>query len=72
MKHFSTTRFSFFIFLFLSLRLTAQLTITMDHPDANYAVGETVHFQVHSTITSSATYTVTRGKYTDALASGTV
>lgn len=72
MKHFSTTRFSVFIFLFLSLRLTAQLTITMDHPDANYAVGETVHFQVHSTITSSATYTVTRGKYTDALASGTV
>ncbi len=75
MKYFSLSRYFALFALFLvllSTSLVAQVTITMNHPDGNYAVGETVHFQVHSTISTTANYTINRGKYTDALVSGSV
>ena len=72
MKYFSLSRFFSVVFVLLSTGLVAQLTITMDHADGNYSVGETVHFQIHSTVSATATYTINRGKYTDALATGSV
>ena len=47
-------------------------TVSTDHPDANYAVGETVNFLIQSNVSGPVNYTVTRGKYTPVLASGTV
>lgn len=72
MKYISLSRILAFVFVLMSTCLVGQITITMNHPDGNYAVGETVHFQVHSTVSTSASYTINRGKYTEALATGTV
>ncbi len=72
MKYFSLSRFFALLLVLCSTSLVAQITITMNHPDGNYTVGETVHFQVHSTVSTTATYTINRGKYTDALSTGSV
>ena len=72
MRYFSLSRIYALLFVLMSTSLVGQISITMNHPDGNYAVGETVHFQVHSTANASATYTINRGKYTDALSTGTV
>lgn len=72
MKYFSLSSFFVILFVFIFNGVAAQLTITMDHPDANYNVGETVHFQVHSTISGTANYTINRGLNTNNITSGSV
>ena len=72
MKYFSLFGFVLFGFLFFTVPTFAQITVTTDHADGNYSVGESVHFQIHSTVSATGTYTINRGKYTDAILTGTV
>lgn len=58
-------------FLLIGISLNAQqYSITTDHPDANYSVGESVNFLVHSNVSATVTYEITRGKFLDPIKTG--
>ncbi len=46
----------------LSIGVQAQVTVSTDRPSANYSVGETIIFKVHSTITGPLDYEI---RYSD-------
>ncbi len=50
--------------------VSAQITITPDHKTASYNVGETIVFNIHSTITGPATYEIRYSEQTKVLEKG--
>ncbi|MFK7806547.1 MAG: acetylxylan esterase, partial [Saprospiraceae bacterium] len=72
-KYLSVIRFYILLVLLaLTESVSAQLTIVADQPQASYQTGESMNFQVTSTQSGQATYSIRYDRYTPPIATGTI